>query len=197
MKDDQFKPTAVENHTHDLVPASGGDGATTPQMNTLLLDKLSTNGHQKTQKEEGGIPLWRSNRLLRTFESHEQTRLFNAGRWVTFKSNEIVTQQSEAVEAILFIVEGKARAEISSPQTSSRIAVVNLLGAGDDIGLLSLVDGAPHSATVTALTELRAVSIPYQELRERLLAHPDRYRVLAEIAVERLRLSGGWLQSLI
>ena len=25
----------------------------------------------------------------------------------------------------------------------------------------------------------------------------DRYRVLAEIAVERLRLSGGWLQALI
>jgi CRP/FNR family transcriptional regulator len=162
-----------------------------------MLERLPTNGHQKAQQEEGAMPPWRSNRLLRTFESHEQTRLFNAGRWVTYKPNEVVSQQSEAVEAIVFIVEGKARAEISSPHTSPRIAVVNLLGPGDDIGLLSLVDGAPHSATVTALTELRAVSIPFQELRERLLAHPDRYRVLAEIAIERLRLSGGWLQALI
>jgi CRP/FNR family transcriptional regulator len=143
------------------------------------------------------MPPWRANRLLRTFEGQEQTRLFNAGHWVIYRPKQVVSRQSEIVEAILFIVEGKARAEVSSPQTSSRFAVVNLLGPGDDVGLLSLVDGAPHSATVTALTELRAVSIPFRELRERLIANPDRYRVLAEIAVERLRLSGGWLQALV
>lgn len=168
-----------------------------PQVSPIVLEKVSTNGHQKGQGDEGSMPPWRSNRLLRTFDSHDLTQLLNTGRWVIYKPSQVVSQQSEVVEAILFIVEGKARAEIYAPDNPPTRAVVNLLGPGDDVGLLSLLDAGPHSATVTALTELRGLAIPFQTLRENLVAHPDRYRVLAEIAVERLRLSGGWLQALI
>lgn len=197
MNNHQTNPAELADPTQNGSAPLGSNGATMPQVKSPVLEKPSTNGHRKAQGDEGTMPPWRANRLLRTFDSQELTQLFNAGRWVTYMPNQVVSLQSEAVDAILFIVEGKARAVISSAVEASRMAVVNLLGPGDEVGLLSLVDGAPHSATVTALTELRGVSIPFQELRESLHAHPDRHRVLAEIAVERLRLSGSWLQTLI
>ena len=139
----------------------------------------------------------KANRLLRTLPANELTRLISGGRWVTLKQDEVISRQSDPVEVVLFIAEGRAKAEISAPVRAGYKAVVNFLGPGDDIGLLSLVDGAPHSASVIALEDVHAVAVPVTVVRDYLNSHPEWYRVLAEIAVSRLRTSGLWLQALI
>ena len=139
----------------------------------------------------------RANQLLRTLAPQELSKLITAGRWVTFKQNEIVSHQGNQVDSILFIADGRAKAEISAPIRVAYKAAVNFLGPGDDIGLLSLVDGSPHSASVIALEDFRAVAVPFAGMRDYLSARPEWYRVLAEIAVSRLRTSGLWLQALI
>ena len=106
-------------------------------------------------------------------------------------------RQATPVGEILILVEGRAKAEVSGASHGNFTAVLNLLKPGDDIGLLSLVDGAPHSATVIALESLRTLLVPMANMRGLLKSHPEWYRVLAEVAVSRLRNSSVWLQALM
>ena len=139
----------------------------------------------------------RGNHMLHTLGDEEVPHLLGVGQWVKFEQDEIVSRQGTPVIEVLFLVEGRAKAEVSTPANGTFTAVLNLLKPGDDIGLLSLVDGAPHSATVTALELLLALSIPTTTLRTPLQTHVEWYRVLAEVAVSRLRNSSVWLQALM
>ncbi|GBD11862.1 hypothetical protein HRbin23_01542 [bacterium HR23] len=154
---------------------------------------LATDKTQRPTAQRDDAPkTWnalRLNRLLQTFSRKELETLLDKGQRLRFSPETIVVHQGRPVEAVLFITQGKAAAVIEVPVSGSSDfgALVHFLGAGADIGLLSLVDGAPHSATVTALTDLEMVAIPVQALQQSLKAHPSRYRILAQVAVENLR----------
>ena len=168
-------------------------------MNVQNLENLVLFQQQARQAEVNvaAVKELKTNRLLREVSEKEIASFLDIGRWVKFKEAEIVSRQGEPVVDVLFIVGGRARAEVAGNGDSTFKAVVSFPGIGDDIGLLSLVDGAPHSATVTALEELMALSIPISSLRMRLQVRQDWYKPLAEIAVERMRTSGLWLQALM
>ena len=143
------------------------------------------------------IKALQTNRLLRTLRTDEMTQLIAVGRWVVFQPGQTVTYCGTPVAEVLFLLKGRAKAEASAPNGGTFSAVLNLLRPGDDVGLLSLVDDAPHSATVTSLDTLHVLSIPMTTMRELLNAHVEWYRTLAEVAVWRLRNSAVWLQSLM
>ena len=168
-------------------------------MNAHELDNLVLFRQQTQMADATGAAIreLRSNRLLRDINDNEINSFLGIGRWVTFKEAEVVSKQGAPVDEVLFIVEGRARAEVVGNGDSTYKAVMDFPGVGDDIGLLSLVDGAPHSATVTALEDLRALSVPISSLRMRLQVRQDWYKLLAEIAVERMRHSGLWIQALM
>jgi CRP/FNR family transcriptional regulator, cyclic AMP receptor protein len=65
-----------------------------------------------------------------------------------------------------------------------RLAV---LGPGDVVGELSLIDGKPRSATVRALTDLEVLEIDARDLRRMLRQAPAVTRKLLEALSERLR----------
>ncbi len=145
----------------------------------------------------GSLAVLRMNQMLSTLGDDEIPTLLTAGQWVVFEQDEVVSRQGTGVRDVLFIVEGRGKAEVSAPVNANFVAVLNLLKPGDDIGLLSLVDGAPHSATVIALERIFALSIPTTDLRNMLKAHVEWYRLLAKVAVWRLRHSSVWLQALM
>ena len=153
---------------------------------------LSQNGYSN-----GDIGALSVNHMLHTLGEDEVDRLINAGRRVIFEPDETVSRQATPVSEILFIFVGRAKAEVYAPNSGSFAAVLNLLRPGDDIGLLSLIDGAPHSATVTALENLHALSIPMINMRNLLQTHVEWYQTLAEVAGSRLRNSSVWLQALM
>jgi CRP/FNR family cyclic AMP-dependent transcriptional regulator len=65
-----------------------------------------------------------------------------------------------------------------------RLAV---LGPGDVVGELSLIDGQPRSATVRALTDLEVLEIDARDLRRLLRQAPAVTHKLLEALAERLR----------
>ncbi len=148
-------------------------------------------------KQSVSMTSLRAHPLLGSLDEEEFSALISTGCWMNFSPDEVVSRQSMAVDVVLFIVEGRAKAEVSAPAKADYKAVINFLGPGDDIGLLSLVDGGAHSASVTSLEELKAIAIPMGVMREHLRRHREWYRSLAETAVTRLRTSGVWLQALI
>ncbi|MFN3973717.1 MAG: cyclic nucleotide-binding domain-containing protein [Dehalococcoidia bacterium] len=147
-------------------------------------------GHTPSQGEpENGWCILRSNRLLQTLSRKEAKRLLDNAQWLRFTPEKVVVQQGRPVDAVFFVIHGKAAAVIEVPLPGSQDfgAIVHFLGPGADIGLLSLVDGAPHLATVTALGDLEVVAVPVDALQQCLRSRPSRYRVLAQVAVESLR----------
>lgn len=144
-----------------------------------------------------GVTVLRGHRLLRHLPDSEFAQFLKTGKLRTFGRGEVVVQQGKPVEGVFFIVSGRAKAEVSALTKGATKAVVNLLGPGDDMGLLSIVDSSPHSASVTALEDLHAMSVPLAVMQGYLQRHPEWYRALAETAVARLRTSGVWLQALM
>jgi CRP-like cAMP-binding protein len=94
-------------------------------------------------------------------------------------------------------IKGRARAELSAAETGAPVAVVSFLGPGSDIGLISILDGAPHSVTVRAVENLLVAAVPVGAMADLLHRHPEWYVTLAHLAVSRLRVSGAWLQKLL
>ena len=175
----QRHPVAVQEPSMEIVSPME---IISPKENTL--DRIGLTG-------------LRENQMLHTLGDIEMPRILNLGHWITFDRDEIVSCQGTPVHEVMFLGAGSARAEISAPAVRESMAVLNYLKPGDDIGLLSLVDGSPHSATVVALERLLMFSIPIEKVRNLLVNHPEWYRILAEVAVWRLRNSSVWLQSLI
>jgi CRP-like cAMP-binding protein len=61
------------------------------------------------------------------------------------------------------------------------------LGPGDYFGEISMIDGRPRSATVTALEPLKAMAIPHREFEAVIDEDPDFARRLLKTLCARLR----------
>ncbi len=67
--------------------------------------------------------------------------------------------------------------------------LLDVLSPGDVLGELSAIDGAPRSATATALTDVVLTSIPVDRFLDFLQANPSSMGALLAVTVRRLRLS--------
>jgi CRP/FNR family transcriptional regulator, cyclic AMP receptor protein len=66
-------------------------------------------------------------------------------------------------------------------------ALLDILGAGEVLGELSAIDGAPRSATAVALTAVEMTSIPVDRFLMFLQEHPSSMGALLAVTVRRLR----------
>jgi len=92
-----------------------------------------------------------------------------------------VLTREGATGGIAFIV-ASGRAEVE--RKGRRLAV---LGPGDVVGELSLIDGRPRSATVHALTDLEVLEIDSRDLTRLLRTNPGVRRKLLEVLAGRIR----------
>jgi CRP/FNR family cyclic AMP-dependent transcriptional regulator len=92
----------------------------------------------------------------------------------------VLTRQG-AVGGLAYIL-ASGQAEVL--QGTRRLA---LLGPGDVVGELSLIDGKPRSATVKALSDLEVLEIDARDLNQLLRKTPAVSRNLLAALAERLR----------
>ena len=167
-------------------------------MEDALLKDIVLNRNAPAREAENGL---RSpvppNRLFSTLSPDEYMQLAAIAKSEAFSEGEVLTRQGESVTSVHFIRQGRARAELSNHNGEAPLAVINFLGPGSDIGLISIVDGAPHSATVRAMEEVRTTEVPLEFMQGLLARHPEWYVTLTEVAIARLRTSGAWLERLL
>jgi len=106
-------------------------------------------------------------------------------RRVRFGRGETVFMQEDEPEGCYCVVDGSLK--ISILDDDGNEIVVAVLGPGDVIGELSLVDGAPRSATVTTLKASELASLSMADFNRVADAHPAIYRHLLRIISGRLR----------
>jgi CRP-like cAMP-binding protein len=99
---------------------------------------------------------------------------------VTVRAGKVVAQQGTTRRELIVIVEGTATVSIDGHEVAS-------LGPGDFFGEISLLDGGPRTATVTAVTDLVAEVAGPREFHQLLKDTPELTRTLLRGVASRLR----------
>jgi CRP-like cAMP-binding protein len=162
---------------------------------SMLLDSASEAVDRAQRRHRNGVAA--DHRLLQTLDPDELDRFVQAGTWVSASDGDVIARQGDPVDAVTFIIDGNAREEVSGIGAGACRAVMGFLGPGEDVGLLSLIDGAPHHCSVVAMRRLQALRLPLDEVARYFRRHPEWYRALTEMAVARLRAHTLWLQALV
>ena len=105
-----------------------------------------------------------------------------------FRRGEIIFHAGDPGDALFIIVSGEVK--ISLPSEEGDEAILATLGPGDVFGELALLDGAPRSATASALAATESVVLPRDRFRELVATEPAvRECLLASLAGELRRLT--------
>ncbi|MEO6208059.1 MAG: Crp/Fnr family transcriptional regulator [Candidatus Limnocylindrales bacterium] len=105
-----------------------------------------------------------------------------------FRRGEVIFHIGDPGDALFVILTGEVK--ISLPSESGDEAILATLRAGDVFGELALLDGAPRSASATAISPTESVVLPRDRFRELIATEAGvRDALLASIAGELRRLT--------
>ncbi len=105
-----------------------------------------------------------------------------------FRRGEVIFHVGDPGDALFIIVSGEVK--IGLPSEAGEEAILVRLQPGDVFGELALLDGAPRSATATALSAAETVVLPRDRFRELIANEPAvRDALLASLALELRRLT--------
>jgi CRP-like cAMP-binding protein len=115
-------------------------------------------------------------------------RLTASMRSRRFRRGEVIFHLGDPGDALFVIMSGDVK--ISLPSETGEEAILATLGSGAVFGELALLDGAPRSASATALTATETVVLPRDRFRELIATEAGvREALLASIAGELRRLT--------
>ena len=97
-----------------------------------------------------------------------------------FAPGDVIVQAGERGDGFHLIVGGRAKVLGKSSRT---------YGPGDFFGETALIDGGPRSATVTAVTEVQAMTVPHRDFKKVLDQEPKiAVGIMTELAARIRRL---------
>lgn len=105
---------------------------------------------------------------FQTFQNLDQSQLqsfIQACQRVIIPAEQLMVQQNASGRRIFFVLEGEVRVFLSTQSGEKDLAY---LKAPTVLGEISFFSGEPSSANVKAVTQVRALLMPYDELRQRL-----------------------------
>lgn len=137
------------------------------------------------------------NPLLGTLSRDELSHLLRNCVVIQAKPDMELTRQGELVRFVYVLLEGRAKAIMNGRGPQGGTAIVDFLEPAGDIGLLSVIDGGPHSATVIPIEPTTLLGIRIDRVRQALESHPEWYKMTTRVAVARLRNLGIWMDNLL
>ena len=111
-----------------------------------------------------------------------------------YQKGTIILFEHDEGNAFFFIVKGEEK--ISRESDDGREVILSLLQDADVFGEMSLLDGLPRSANVTAMEDTELYMIKREDFLELLNNHPDVSIALLEEITHRLREAGLRIKSL-
>lgn len=107
-----------------------------------------------------------------------------------FASGQVLFTEGEPSDHLYVVRSGRVRVLVQSPQGDE--LTLSVLGPGEPLGELSMIDGRPRSASAEALSEAYLVALPADDVRAALRADPTLLlAIAAELAATVRRLTGG------
>jgi CRP-like cAMP-binding protein len=110
----------------------------------------------------------------------ELNEIFRAAKDVTHRQGHILAREGEAGVGFFLILEGRASVKVGERS-------VRPMGAGDFFGEISLIDGGPRTATVTAETDVRTLGITPWTFKRLIEQNPAIAAKMLKVMASRLR----------
>lgn len=109
----------------------------------------------------------------------------------------LIIKDNDAADGLYIIKVGMAKVTKSSADTAGIEAVLAILRPGNSFGELSLIDGQPRSATVSAMTPLTAYFLPRDVFLSALRESPDLAMGLLQALTGMVRSANQWVAQLV
>src|SRR5260370_35669606 len=123
--------------------------------------------------------------LLAALPTELSQSLFAKARPVSLAADQILFMAGDEGDGCYRVEEGLLKASIAAPAGGERILAI--LGPGSVVGELSMIDGAPRSASVTALRDSNLSFVSRAAFDAFGRSRPDLYRYVATLLARRLR----------
>jgi small-conductance mechanosensitive channel/CRP-like cAMP-binding protein len=121
--------------------------------------------------------------LFRTTLDDDQREMLAACcRRMEMEPGTVLMRQGDPASAMYILLEGAVSVTIATPTGEQEVAVS---AAGDVVGEMSLMTGAPRTATVTALTGLRILEVDKQAIENLLKASPNLFQEFSRVLAQR------------
>jgi len=130
-------------------------------------------------------PAPRLESLLAALPTELSQSLFAKARPLSLKADQTLFVAGDEGDGCYRVEEGLLKASIAAPAGGERILAV--LGPGSVLGELSMIDGGPRSASVTALRDSKLSFVGRAAFEVFGQARPDLYRHVATLLARRLR----------
>ena len=116
-------------------------------------------------REAAALMLMRSS-FVAEMDIHEARVVVDAMRPLFVDTGTVIMKegQSEDVDYMALLLDGQVRAESASNMPGEEV-VISIIGPGQLIGEMGILDGEPRSATCTALTDLKLAILSRTALR--------------------------------
>jgi CRP/FNR family cyclic AMP-dependent transcriptional regulator len=135
---------------------------------------------EDAMNEQAAIERIRSVPLFSGFGEKELQRVAAIVKEVSFPAGKDIAKQGESGVGFHMIVEGQATVSVDGVEHAT-------LEPGSYFGEISLIDGGPRSATVTAKTDLKTVSLTSWDFNALMDQFPELSRTLLKQLCRRLR----------
>jgi small-conductance mechanosensitive channel/CRP-like cAMP-binding protein len=122
--------------------------------------------------------------LLSVLDSEQVLRLAETGNLREFPVDTVIVSEGEPGESLYIVVAGML--DVSRGDADGRVRTIGRLQPGDVFGEMSLLTGAPRSATVTAASPVTLVEISKEHLEPIFRSQPAVITQLAEIEAARM-----------
>lgn len=129
--------------------------------------------------------LFRDVPLLARLPEAELRALASHGRVRAYPSGEIIFREGDPGDSLHIVIEGGVRVSVLSP--AGEEVTVALLGPGEFVGDLALLDGRPRSASAIAAQPTRTLVVTRDDFRQWLSERPRAAFALLEALSLRLR----------
>jgi CRP/FNR family transcriptional regulator, cyclic AMP receptor protein len=112
--------------------------------------------------------------------------LMGRAKTISLPANRTLFRAGDPYDGCYHVIEGLLKVAVVAPP-ARRERILAILGPGGFAGELSMMDGAPRSASVVALRASKLYFISSADLEEFGKAHPEFYRYIADLLARRLR----------
>lgn len=128
---------------------------------------------------------WPAGTYLGLLPKRARQALLRAGRAMDFQPGSPIIRQGEHASHLFLIEEGLVK--VSSTTAEGHVSLLAIRAAGDVVGELAAIDGAPRSATVTAVGTVRARVIHHDEFVRLFREQPEVALALVTAVASKLR----------
>ena len=130
-------------------------------------------------------PVIPANSILDALPSELSRGLFAQGRLLSLDADQTLFLAGDEGDGCYRVEEGLLKASVAAPNGGERILAI--LGPGSMVGELSMIDGAPRSASVTALRDSKLHYVSKAAFEASGKSSPEIYQHVMKVLARRLR----------